>query len=355
MSRYQVVTRDDETFLQCSTAANLRVHVQYGLSVDKGKRKSYSSQTIFLDGAYTGAPFMDNKERQYSLDHHADCVRGFTLATCEQAVVMLLQGLPLAEGNWRIYLSDPDLDAIFAAWILLNHTEMCNADRELMRAAMPLIRLEGVIDAHGLEYGPLLSALPDEVLLASKSKLDELYAIEREQKQSGKWTAEELPEYTRAMLDRLDNHFLTDTYLSELQAVEEVSSVAVEGNRVALLCRSKQGIYEVESALKERYGRQLALIVLEVADGRYTIRQVDNFLHNSLVRVYKVLNRTDPRANPEDGNLWGGSADIGGSPRGTGTGLSGDEILAAIAEVYQHRNWFQRLTHWLWSSLKGES
>ena len=38
---------------------------------------------------------------------------------------------------------------LLAAWVLLNHVELLSGEGELLRVAMPLLRLEGVIDAHG--------------------------------------------------------------------------------------------------------------------------------------------------------------------------------------------------------------
>ena len=91
-SRYELT--GDPPRIICSDWPNVRLHVERGLTVDEDEREQYPRQSVFLDGVFTGPAFLDNEMRQYSLDHHAGCVRAFTLATCEQAVVMLLQGLP---------------------------------------------------------------------------------------------------------------------------------------------------------------------------------------------------------------------------------------------------------------------
>ncbi|MBI5014980.1 MAG: hypothetical protein HZB55_05740 [Deltaproteobacteria bacterium] len=61
--------------------------------------------------------------------------------------------------------------------------------------------------------------------------------------------------------------------------------------------------------------------------------------------LYRTLNERDPNASSADGleNLWGGSGDIGGSPRATGSALSGAEILAEIEGLYgERRGWMRR-------------
>jgi len=345
-SRYQIVEKEGARYLQCINAANLHLRVERGLSVDSASRRNYPRQCMFLDGVYTGAPFLDNKARQYSLDHHAECVRAFTAATCEQAAALLLQGLPLAEGTWEICMNEPDLDALLAAWVLLNHREMLKDDCELLRAAMPLIRVEGIIDAHGLDKD-ILTGLAEDVYAVHKRTLDELMEPERRLKAAGMWEKSDYLLFTQDMLDQFDRLFLTDSYLFQLLEVEEIACLPIAGSQVAILCRSTRGVYDAELALKDRYAKQLGVIVLDRGNGHYTLRQVDTFLHRNLSSAYRRLNKLDPKANAKTNCLWGGSAHIGGSPRETGSGLSAERIMSALQDVYQHMNFVRRLWHWL--------
>jgi hypothetical protein len=347
--RYRVVADEGGNALLCGNATNLRLRVAKGLTVNKRGRRQYRPQTIFLDGVYGGAPFCDNEARHYSLDHHAGCVRGFTLATCEQAVVMLLQGLPLGVGDWTLYVNDPDLDSVMAAWVLMNHLELLRSNRELLRGAMPLIRLEGVIDAHGTDM-ELLAALPADLHARTRAQIDELMRRERELKSAGKWFSTDWNEYTRTMLETLDALLYPEDMLAELRAIQE-SGRATLGDRMAVLIKSTDGIYEVEARLKKRYGSLLGLVVLEQGGGRFTLRQVDTFLKKDLDAVYKVLNRNDPKArlDGESPNVWGGSGNIGGAPRQTGSGLTGEEILTFIGQVLGPReSWWKRLGKRAW-------
>lgn len=343
-ARYRVRRDDLQAFISCSSVPNVRLHVERGLSVSKTERKRYPRQTIFLDGAYADAPFADNQLRQYSLDHHTGCVRPFTLASCEQAVVMLLQGLPLDEGEWFVYLNEPDLDAVLGAWVLFNHAELLADGRRLLHDAMPLIRVEGVIDAHGFDM-VVLSALPPEHYRVEKARIDGLREREATLRAAGEWGSVDALEYTVDLLQRIDGTLYPEGFLAARVQVEEIAELPLKERKLAVLCRSQSGIYEAEAQLKQRFGKALALIILDQGDQRFTLRQVDTFLSKNLEHAYPQLNRADPRvqeAEPGD-NTWGGSAEIGGSPRGTGSALSGRHVLAIVQRVYTERpNWLRR-------------
>jgi hypothetical protein len=338
---YQRIEKSKRRFLVSTTSPNLKLYIERGLCVTPGSRKRYPRQTIFLDGVFNDAPFLDNESRQYSLDHHAGCLRPFTLATCEQSAVMLLQGLPLEEGEWHIYVNEPDLDALLAAWILLNHADLRRKDGELLQRVMPFIRLEGVIDAHGLQR-TVLAGLPPDVYRVTKEVIDELMSEELQLRAQGMWSTTDVLEYAHRTLERIDRSFFPEGYLTHLLESEmiEVARAPIQQRRLAVLCRSSRGIYNVEAELKLRYEKQLGVIILDQGDGRFTLRQVDPFLTRSLAHAFKLLNREDPGVSR--GDMWGGSADIGGSPRRNGTRLSGEAILGLIAEEYGEGGWVQR-------------
>jgi hypothetical protein len=340
-SRYQFVEKEEQRLLVCTSAPNIKLYVERGLTITSSTRKRYPRQSIFLDGVFNDAPFLDNENRQYSFDHHAGCVRAFTLATCEQAVVMLLQGLPLDEGEWHVYVNEPDLDSLLAAWVLLNHAELRKDDNALLHRAMPIIRVEGVIDAHGLERS-VLTGLPAELYEKYRGMIDELSADERKLKASGDWASTDLVAYTNQALSSIDRMVFPQEQLDELLSTEliELGRAVIQHRKIALLVRSARGIYAVESDLKARYERQLGVIILEQSGRRFTVRQVDPFLTRNLGHLYELLNEEDGEV-AED-NTWGGSTDIGGSPRKNGSALDGEQILELVADCYAERGVFAR-------------
>jgi hypothetical protein len=64
------------------------------------------------------------------------------------------------------------------------------------------------------------------------------------------------------------------------------------------------------------------------------VRQVDRSLPATLERAYERLNLLDPAATGGSENRWGGSAEIGVSPRKTGTGLLPTQIIEAVREAF---------------------
>lgn len=345
LSRYRIVERFDERVVIAEDARNIALHVRAGLVVREEDRRNFPSQVVFLDGTFNGPPFLDNEHRQYSLDHHEGCVRPFTLATCEQAAVMLLKGLPIAEGDWHLFINQPDLDALLAAWVLMNHRELLGSGATLLRSVMPLLRVEGIIDTHGLEMG-VLAGFSTEEYDRQKARLDQLLGPEREHRSAGTWASLDLVAYTCDRLAAIDALLTEAGVLRERAQVEVLGVRDIQAEKQVVLCRSTGGIYEVEARLRELYGKSLGVIILQTAPGRYALKQVDPFLSRDLVALYQALNARDPEAKTrtESGvNLWGGSADIGGSPRGSGTGLKEEEILDLTARVYRGTSWFKRL------------
>src|ERR1051326_4845773 len=122
---------------------DVRLFVERGLAVRPADLARYPDPSVFLDGVYAGAPFVDNGRRHYALDHHQGVVRALTLATCEQAAVMVAMGLQLRDGTWRVFVNEPDLDALLSAWVLLNYDALVADDMARLAEVMPLLRVEG--------------------------------------------------------------------------------------------------------------------------------------------------------------------------------------------------------------------
>ena len=136
-SRYRIREDPDGRVLVCSEAPTLRVRIERGASVTAAAARSAPAGTIFVDGAAQGEPFVDPQRAVYNLDHHEGCVRAFTLAACEQAMVLVRKGLDLRKRDWTIVANDVDLDALLAIWVLLNHLRLGGADPRPRAAVMP--------------------------------------------------------------------------------------------------------------------------------------------------------------------------------------------------------------------------
>jgi hypothetical protein len=324
--RYQIRDEGKTRYLTCVDAPNVQVRVDRSFSVSASGARKYPEHSLFLDGAAQGEPFIDSSRRVHNLDHHEGCVRSFTLATCEQAMVMVLKGLDLDGETWTVYASEPDLDTVLAVWVLVNHRRIASDGSRVRRRVMPLLRLQGTIDAHGFELAEL-TGFPVELQRRTQNLIDRLRADEVRQREAGTWSANDPLEYTLSVLMAIDVEVYESADFGDDADVEELERIPLGGDRFAIACRSETGIYEVEQHLRGIHGDRLGLILLERDAGAWTVRQVDPFLPFGLQPVYDRLNLLDSAVDGD--NRWGGSGEIGGSPRRTGTDLD----LAAITAV----------------------
>ena len=167
---------------------------------------------------------------------------------------------------------------------------------------------------------------------------------ERELKQTGSWKDKKLYPYTMEMLCAVDALVYASEDFGDQSRIDEIyGHVEVGARRVAVACRDGAGIYTVEQHLKSRWGEQLGLIALENGPGQYTLRRVSSLAGPKLGAAYDRLNRLDPAVDGRpSGKLWGGSEDIGGSPRPTGTLLKAEDLLEELRRAYLPSTWWTR-------------
>jgi len=341
-NRYSIRDIGGEKVLSCIEAPNLTVQIKFGLSVSAATMNKSSPGTIYLDGVAQNGPFLDNARQIYNFDHHEGCVRAFTLSTCEQALVMLKKGFDLRGREWRIIANDPDLDTVLAIWLLLNHIRISEQESIREHILFPLIRLEGAIDSLGLEL-KTLTALPPAQINQSQRIIDYLRSTEVRLKKDGKWGEQiDFIAYVADILHDIDQIMYEPHKFGKLLGIEELARVNLPDNRVAVVVQSDMGIYEIEPLLKKIYGSSIGLAILRRTPTAYTLRQIDPFLRGSLEDVYEKLNFLDPAVKCRTRDRWGGSSDIGGSPRDQGTKLTPEEIAKGCREAFQKYSFVQQ-------------
>ncbi|UCE85256.1 MAG: hypothetical protein JSU66_13020 [Deltaproteobacteria bacterium] len=344
--RYEIRETDEGRFLCCDEAPRLRVSIDREHSFSEAEARELGGRVILLDGAGRFGPLLDNSAKLYNLDHHEGCQRLFTLASCEQALLLVHSGLGLAEGDWIAYANEPDLDTVFAIWCLLNYARLTRLSVEARDILFPLLRLEGAIDANGTEFAELCG-LPSQVLQDSKRQLDRLHAIEESMRSRGIWQKVDLLQYTLDILREIDAVVYKSADFSDYRRVEEVYGHVEIGDRcVAVACRDRAGIYEVERNLKKRWGDQLGVVALEREPHHYTLRRSAPLAAIDLQQAYDKLNLLDAAVDGRPpGKRWGGSDNIGGSPRPSGTRLAAREVLAALELAYRKPSAWRSLRH----------
>ncbi|MDJ0875745.1 MAG: CPBP family intramembrane metalloprotease [Desulfobacterales bacterium] len=341
-NRYAIQHSESESYLTCLEMPNIAVFVQSGLSFSASTIRKSPSCRIYLDGVAQCEPFMDLEKHVYNFDHHEGVVRPFTLATCEQVMVMVMKGMDLRGRDWKIYANDPDLDTVLAIWLLLNHVRINQKAPDDLKGLYTLVRLESLIDAHGLELIHL-SGLPIDLLNKTRKIIDYLREEEIDLKRHAIWEESDFLEHTALVLQKIDRLIYRSDEFLDFQDLKELSRVEIVNNRFAVAVASPQGIYEIEPFLIRLYGENIAIVILQNESGGYTLRRMDHFMPGDLKPIYNKLNFLDPvvRCRNEK-NQWGGSGDIGGSPRGVGTQLTPREIAEACRDVFRPPTIMQR-------------
>lgn len=342
-TRYEIRDVEGRRILVCREAPGVAVSIDPDHAFSEVEARKLGERTVLLDGAGTFGPLIDDGRNLYNLDHHEGCLRAFTLATCEQALVMVLKGLELDKGDWTVYANEPDLDTLLAIWVLLNYRRVRVLDDRARDALLPLLRLEGAIDANGFEIAEYCGLSQDRVV-EEKARLDVLFEKELAAKQNG-WEGLDFVQYALEMLAELDMMVYTSNDFSDYAIIEqEYGHVSIGGDKVAVVCRDSSGIYEVEKRLKKVWGDRLGLIALERAPSQYTLRLSAALSGIVLEDAYERLNLLDPAVDGRPAEKrWGGSDDIGGSPRPQGTRLTPREIGKILKLTYQPPRPWHRL------------
>lgn len=275
--------------------------------------ESLPANSIALDG-YVQGPRIDTKLQRYSFDHHAECVRHSTRATCEQVRDALVLGLDPRE--LTVFVNDVDADTALSVWLLENPHRV----NDMRVRAM--VSLVGLIDAHGPAYQ--LSAVDDGL---ARWVFDGAMAPERDARRSRTYGTLDLEVLLRTCVERLDPNGYQPT---EREAVE---FKATHDGTGWVMATSRQFIF---SALYER-GVTRAIAYDQLPDGSwvYTVGKKSEFVSNFPVgphtepgTILHALNAVEPG--------WGGGSTIGGAPRnadGSRSRLSPDEVFSIVESV----------------------
>lgn len=328
--RYRIRQDGRTRVLTCMEAPTIMIRAERGLAVSAKHARKYPKGTIFLDGAAQGDPFIDVHNELYNLNHHEGCIR--SLATCEQAIVLIRKGLDLSRRDWYVLANDADVDTILAVWVLLNYRRL-NDDSETRAAIMPLLRLAGVVDAHGREAQDL-AALPTDLQRHNAALLKQLQQQEAVLKDYGRWAEIDLLEYVAERLRAVDELIYAPETFAGLHEIDELARTQIAEGSVALACNSTADIDAVQRQLQKIYGPRLGILILQDGASAYTVRRVDSSLPLTLQRVYERLNLLDSAVRTGAENRWRGSDEIGTSPRKHGTSLTAAQVTEAVREAF---------------------
>ncbi len=96
--------------------------------------------TIYLDGSCRGFALRE-EINSISFDHHTNCIRSITHATCVQVMNAIKMGLNPSEFE-QVIIDDIDADIVMSVWLLINPSQVQNP------YVVETVNAIGLVDAH---------------------------------------------------------------------------------------------------------------------------------------------------------------------------------------------------------------
>lgn len=287
--------------------------------IERGKivesLKDLPGYSIALDG-YIQGPALDNKQHRYSFDHHANCIRFCTTATCMQAWTAILGGLD--PQKYTIYCNDVDIDVCMAIWCFKNPD----------RCTEPLVRK--LVDAVG--QGDMhAGAIP---LNGMSKVVDWVSAPQTDSRTSGdyeKLSDGGLMTILESILHRITK-YVDGEASADIAEYEVTNSYDIkrDNNGWALVESNNPHIY---SKLYRAGFDRIVLVRPQQNSNVVSIVKRTDFIDNfPLDIIFKNLNKLEKG--------WGGGSTIGGSPKnddGSGTKLPINTIIEIVDAAVENR------------------
>lgn len=288
-------------------------------------------RAIALDGAVPG-PRVDADRQTFSFDHHAGCIRLVTSATCQQVFDALLLGLE--PDDFTVLLNHVDADTTLSVWLLRHHRRWRSA--ALLKNVRPLVQTVGAIDAHGPPY-----PAPHTELVTHFHRW--VMAPARGIRQSPGDEARGLA-LLEECLERLESWWQDDLHLQGIDRESIDEPRVVRCGTWALIDTGEWPPVRCTGGAAWAYesGFDRFVICARIADQRwrYTLcRRSDLVAGFPLVELYAALNVAEESrrgAKLRDGETWGGSSTVGGSPR-AGSVLSPAIVTSVVTAVVERQ------------------
>jgi len=278
---------------------------------------------IALDGFVHGGPRFDEKRPALNLNHHEECDRLATRATCAQTLMVIRQGLfelfrsdkgPKA----NVYVSDCDED-VCVSWFLLKNQHWSAATMNPLLNR--LVAMEDALDATAGAY-------PFPVDLPVLQELAWIFEPYRQFRLSGEIDKKNPIAYRSIIQDvecRIGQHLVGSGSTRSLDTRFDV----IGGGKGWKLVK-ETGTQARTGMFAE--GIRAYVSVRERPDGKYTyvLGRMSPFIPFDLTALYRSLNAHEKRGALD---CWGGSNTVGGSPRVSGSSLTPEELTKVIEDA----------------------
>lgn len=269
------------------------------------------NNSIALDGAVRG-PIIDTINNKYSFDHHDNCIRHCTLATCQQVMNAILLGLNVEDFN--IYINDIDADTVASLFCIYFPETFKKNEGSYLRSLVDII---GKIDSNGpsypLEQGEngLLKAFHKYVMHQTNNS-----------KKDGTYSDINLKELMNECIERMHEFIFSDVVIENTSNDERKYNITFETEHF-IMAESADFIFD--KLYEDGYSKAVAYMRLKNNTYAYSIGKKSEFVDFPVSGILNELNKYEPG--------WGGSSTIGGAPRnqdGTRSSLTPNEVFEII-------------------------
>ena len=266
--------------------------------------------SIALDGFVSG-PSVNCDRHCFSFDHHGDCLRFCTLATCQQVWTALRLGL--VPDQYTIYINDVDSDTCMSVWLLQNYERV---DEPLVKK---LVDAVGILDAHA---GAISSN-------GMGKTIEWIFAPETDSKRNRdyeKLSEDGLNTILEATLHRIDSFCDAEAGIEiakqhkhgEYKIIRNENDwVLVESSDPHVLANLFQNGFERVVVIRLQSDGTNCVTLARKSDfiDRFPVRRFYtklNAAENEIIQ--EVIKENPSKSNDLDGQ-WNGGSSLGGSPR----------------------------------------
>lgn len=276
------------------------------------KLKDLPEYAIAIDGFVQG-PEIDTENHRYSFDHHSNCLRFCTSASCVQAWTAILGGLD--SSKYTVYCNDVDVDVCMSIWCLKN------ADRCTEPLVKKLVDAVGILDMHA---GAIpVNGMTKVVEWVSAPQTDSLRNGDY-----SKLSDDGLMTILESMLHRITQYVNGDAS-ADIADRDVQSNFDIKKNENGWVLVESPDPHVYTSLYRSGFDRIVLIRPQDDNSNAISIAKRTDFIDNfPLDLFYKELNKIEPG--------WGGGSTIGGAPRnddGSRSKLSIETIVDVINNV----------------------
>jgi hypothetical protein len=282
------------------------------------------SHSIALDGIVRGPSWWNMKSKHANFNHHEDCHRQSTRATCEQVYLAILQGFFQSFRNGsgiqlNIYVNDCDEDVATAVFLLRHRKLIGKEENGRLRR---LVETEGKIDATGGCYR-----------LSTRAKIwgeiAWVYEPYRRFRLRGELFQRD-PQAYRKVIDQVGERIMANINGrgERIELTKELLAYDRIGGGTGWQMIVEKGEYGRLGALND--GIEAFVSVRERGDGTwaYTYGKISEWIPFDILGLLDHLNQIDNLTDNPDRH--GGADTVGGSPRIAGSRRPPEEMQQII-------------------------